>query len=234
MKRKHIGILSGCLVGAVIGLVFAKAGFTFSWFTQDNNIPQDLTAQSVASYFGGGKGTAKEPYLIKGPRHFYNLAWLQYLGEFNKQSDTTDENGRKVLKQYYFQLDNDIDMNGYVLPPIGTTLNPFIGSFNGNNHVVKNLTVSDDYSKMTKHPVKAAEHVTDNLLNGCEIIGTFGVVGLYDTQISQYSISNQINAVTTFILTMSRSSPRERKSLPVSYAVIRVDPLRIVVPTIVS
>lgn len=200
MKRKHIGILSGCLVGAVIGLVFAKAGFTFSWFTQDNNIPQDLTAQSVASYFGGGKGTEAEPYLIKGPRHFYNLAWLQYLGEFNKQSETLDENGRKVLKQYYFQLDNDIDMNGYVLPPIGTTLNPFIGSFDGNNHVVENLTVSDDYSKMTKHPVKAADHVTGDVLNDCEIIGTFGVVGLYDTQISQYSISNQINAVTNLYL----------------------------------
>ena len=200
MKRKHIGILSGCLVSAVIGLVFAKAGFTFSWFTQDNNIPQDLTAQSVASYFGGGTGIAGDPYLIKGPRHFYNLAWLQYLGEFNKQSDTTDENGRKVLKQYYFQLDNDIDMNGYVLPPIGTTLNPFIGSFDGNNHVVKNLTVSDDYSKMTKHPVKAADHVTGDVLNDCEIIGTFGVIGLYDTQISQYSISNQINAVTGLYL----------------------------------
>lgn len=201
MKRKHIGILSGCLVGAVIGLVFAKAGFTFSWFTQDNNIPQDLTAQSVASYFGGGKGTEAEPYLIKGPRHFYNLAWLQYLGEFNKaESETLDENGRKVLKQYYFELDNDIDMNGYVLPPIGTTLNPFIGSFNGNNHVVKNLTISDDYSKMTKHPVKAAGHVTGDVLNDCEIIGTFGVVGLYDTQISQYSILNQINAVTGLYL----------------------------------
>ncbi len=201
MKRKHIGILSGCLVSAVIGLVFAKAGFTFSWFSQDNNIPQNLTGASVASYFGGGKGTATEPYLIKGARHFYNLAWLQYLGEFNKpESNTPDDKGRMVLKQYHFKLANDIDMNGYVLPPIGTTTNPFIGSFDGDNHVVKNLTVSDDFSKMTKHPVKAAEHVTGNVLNDCEIIGTFGVVGLYDTQISKYSISNQINAVTKLYL----------------------------------
>lgn len=201
MKRKHIGILSGCLVSAVIGLVFAKAGFTFSWFSQDNDIPQNLTAESVASFFGGGKGTATEPYLIKGARHFYNLAWLQYLGEFNKPDpDKTDGNKITVLKQYYFRLDNDIDMKDYVLPPIGTTLNPFIGNFDGNDHVVKNLTISDDFSKMTKHPVKAAEHVKNDVLNDCEIIGTFGVVGLYDTQISEYSISNQINAVTRLYL----------------------------------
>lgn len=201
MKRKYIGILSGCLMTAMIGLVFAKAGFTFSWFSQDKNIPQNLTAESVASYFGGGKGTAEEPYLIKGARHFYNLAWLQYLGEFNKpESDTKDENGRIVLKQYYFQLDNDINMKDYVLPPIGTKTNPFIGSFDGKGHVVKNLVVSDDYSKMTKHPVKASEHVTDEVLNDCEIIGTFGVVGLYNNQINNYSISNQINAVTQLYL----------------------------------
>lgn len=200
MKKKYIGILSGCLMTAVIGLVFAKAGFTMSWFDQDKDIPQNLRAESVASYFGGGKGTATEPYLIRGARHFYNLAWLQYLGRFNEPVSDEDTDGKKTLNQYYFQLENDIDMDGYFLPPIGTTANPFIGNFNGNDHVVKNLVVTDDFSKMERRPVKASEYVENNILKDCDIIGTFGVVGLYDTQMNKYTISNEINAVTGLYL----------------------------------
>ena len=37
------------------------------------------------------------------------------------------------------EVNNDINMNGMVIPPIGTDTYPFIGEFNGNNYTISNF-----------------------------------------------------------------------------------------------
>ncbi len=155
---------------------------SLSWFVNKSTLPDDFEGESGKAFFGGGEGTSESPYQIKNARHFYNLCWLQYLGRFNK-----DTNNDKVIDQVYFQLKNDIDCStlGSALPPIGTTRYPFVGNFNGNDHIVKNYTITDKYSELTKHPSIIDTENTyytqgNTTINYCSIIGTFGVIG-YNT-----------------------------------------------------
>ena len=118
-------------------------------------------------------------YEIKTPEQLYNLAWLQYLGYFNDQP-------------FYFYLSADLDMTGWVLPPIGTKEYPFLGSFDGNGYTISNLTVSNradgtdmeaGSGKDSEMPLQVKEELTKDgatdLGEEAEIIGLFGVVGEY-------------------------------------------------------
>ena len=174
MKRKTtlallIGMVSFTAVVAVTGSI--------AWFTPTAMIEKKdnpLDGSTLGAYFAYGNGTpASEEhpndnvYGITNPRHLYNLAWLQYLGFFNKDA----EDG----KQYYFELADNIDMTGWVLPPIGTENKPFIGNFNGNGYVVSGLTVSNQFSDYDKHP----SDVTSSNFTVPHILGFFGVIGDY-------------------------------------------------------
>ncbi len=127
-------------------------------------------------------GTKENPYLLTNRRHFYNLAWLQYLGYFNEETEGA------ITKQYYFSLSNDIDCNGLALPPIGTTKYPFIGNFDGQNHTISNYTITDNYNTLhnTSHPsiiddASKGYHTSGaETINYCSIVGTFGVIGSYN------------------------------------------------------
>ena len=141
-------------------------------------------------YFGGGDGSAETPYIISSKTHLYNLAWLQYLGYFDGSSEP------KQSLQPYFKLTNDINMNGITLPPIGTEEYPFLGNFNGQNHTISNLTVSNDYSDFgTAKPVTITS--ADDF-NPPEIVGFFGTVGNLPDQGLTYSSS--IISMTNFTL----------------------------------
>ena len=59
---------------------------SFAWFTNADFIEPNISGYSVAAYFGGGDGSTNDPFKIKNARHLYNLAWLQYLGYFNKRA----------------------------------------------------------------------------------------------------------------------------------------------------
>ena len=175
MKKKAklaflISMVAFATVVAVTGSI--------AWFSPTASIEKEknpVTGTVLGAYFAYGNGiptTEGHPndrvYGITNPRHLYNLAWLQYLGFFNKES----ENG----KQYYFELADNIDMAGWVLPPIGTETHPFIGNFNGNGFVVSNLTISNKFSDYDKHPsdVDATNYVAPH------IIGFFGAIGDYN------------------------------------------------------
>ena len=177
MKRKlSIALLGGITLFS--GL--AVAAGTLAWFVPLAKIEKDdnpLSGSSSGAYFAYGNGiptTAEHPenrvYGITVPRHLYNLAWLQYLGYFN----LNEENG----KQYYFELGDNIDMTGWVLPPIGTELRPFIGNFNGNGYVISGLTVSNKFSDFKRHPGV----VTSGNFVQPHIMGFFGVVGDYNSK----------------------------------------------------
>ena len=167
MKRKtSIALLSAVIsTGVVIGISSA-----ISWFlpaivieASDNKI----TGTIEGAYYESGEGTEELPFVISQPRHLYNLAWLQYLGYYNKAA----ENG----KQYYFVLKHDIDMSGWTIPPIGTEEYPFIGHFDGQGSVLTGLSTSNSFSDFARHPSVIRESYYNE--HKPNIVGFFGVIG---------------------------------------------------------
>ena len=150
MKNKIKNIIGLSILSGVAGI--GALSSALAWFDgraklEDENL---LLGSSIGAYFGGGDGSSGTPYIISSPTHVYNLAWLQYLGFFNYDK-THIQGGQEVAgadgaidKQYYFILQNDIDMDGMYIPPIGTETYPFVGNFNGNNHVVSDFTTSNN------------------------------------------------------------------------------------------
>lgn len=190
--RKRLKIALGC--GGAALMMASLFSVSYAWFSAANRATLDSgEGYTAASYFAGGDGTAATPYLIDKPIHLYNLAWLQYLGYFNKTS-----NG--AYKQIYFALSDDVDMDptqgiNWTLPPIGTTDNPFIGSFDGAGHTISNLVVDNKIGDgdITRKPA-GVESIT-----GVNIVGTFGVVGPYNLS-SSYTYSSAVNTVKNVYL----------------------------------
>jgi len=93
-------------------------GYPFLWW-QDINCPPK---------YGGGNGTEQEPYQIHTAQH---------LNKIGPSIDDWDK---------HFILMNDIDLSDFVgteFNLIGDTwTDPFVGVFNGNGHVISNLTYS--------------------------------------------------------------------------------------------
>ncbi len=181
MKRKNI-LLAGILVllSSIVLVVYGYAWYAGKKF-------ESLEGKVNPSYFAGGNGSKEQPFKITNKIHMYNLAWLQYLGVFNK--DVLDDG---QLKQYHFKISvEEIDMTGLALPPIGTEDNPFIGSFEGNGCVIKNVITSNNISSLKEHPN------FDNFNLG-SVVGFFGVIG--DNGTLPHTISNTVNSVNNFFL----------------------------------
>lgn len=179
-----------------LSLAFAFVAVTFCWFSRGELLNfRDDFGSAKASYFGGGDGSSEEnAYVISSSTHFYNLAWLQYLGYFNAAGGAN--NGRL---QSYFKLTKNIDMselqrNGTVsaLPPIGTEQYPFIGNFNGNGHKIDKVFVSNLMSDLIVRPTTYKTATDDNnnevlavygtagtTTKAVNIVGLFGVTGDY-------------------------------------------------------
>ena len=175
-----IGILSIVLFTCIAASALTAA---YAWLTPGQPVAFDAKGNAIAGYFYGGTGTKDDPYILASPKHVYNLAWLQYLGTFN----VTDENGN--LKQFFFELNNDIDMEPSVyrvLPPIGTTRYPFVGNFNGNGYSISNAIVANiidpDNNQISEFPPAVLQEGSDrqNALQNVEIVGFFGVIGEYE------------------------------------------------------
>ena len=162
---------------------------SLAWFIAENKIPDiDINGTSNGAYFAYGNGSAESPFGIATPRQLYNLSWLQYHGMFNE-----DKNSDGVIdKQFYFELAEDLDMTGWELPPIGTEDNPFLGNFNGNSHIISNLTISNK-TTFDKKPISIDYNVQP------KIVGFFGVVG-EGVETLDYSYDSSINSLQDFTL----------------------------------
>ncbi len=174
--KKLLGII---LIGVASFTAFLSV--TTAWFSMSTDVNMsNFEGQSEAAYFAGGDGSEDNPYQITNQKHLYNLAWLQYLGYFNEE----DESGHII--QTYFTLNDDVDMSGLTLPPIGTTLYPFVGNFDGNGHTIENYTISNEYTtnEIEKKPFRVAD------VQDVNIVGMFGVVGDIDsTLVGKYDTS---------------------------------------------
>ena len=195
------------LVSILLFIAFTVTGYAWLCVVSDI-LDGNLDGSAVMGYFEGGEGTKEKPYLIKYPYQVYNLAWLQYLGQFNKE----DKDGNII--QVYFQLIDDINMENMVLPPIGTYDNPFVGHFDGAGHLIYNLTVSNyldidtaetEFGIVTR-PLSVTEIDPEEKM--VSVVGFFGVVGALDEQTkkkladdsSVAEISEKVNAVHDLFL----------------------------------
>lgn len=192
MKRIYMAIISIlCSIGIAIAISHA-------WFVNGYDVDPLATGSSAEAYYHSGTGTEDEPFIITTPRHLYNFAWLQYLGTYNK----TIEDGN--YKNYYFQLgvngttNQTLNMDGWYLPPIGTTVNPFIGNFNGQGWKITNLHTTNNFGDFgNKHPStivapnETAAIGQENFAN-CDVIGFFGSVGKFN----QTRINPNVNSGT--------------------------------------
>ena len=97
----------------------------------NNRIEQDNVAEiqdgdlEDDGMFAGGSGTEDDPYLIQTAKQLDNIRLL---------------NSYRERKMPYFKLVEDIDLAEYKnWIPIGTEDNPFVGTFDGDGHVIANL-----------------------------------------------------------------------------------------------
>ncbi len=158
---------------------------TLSWFAAERSLPEiDIDGSSEGAYFAYGTGTQSDPYGISNARHLNNLAWLQYNGTFN-----VDKDGNGEVDHFYFELANDITFaagSEYYIPPIGTESNPFVGVFDGQNHTITGVVVTNNESEFTNKPERITYSQSE-----AEIVGFFGVVG----RINNTSFSSATNAM---------------------------------------
>ena len=194
--KKHLPYVT---ISLTLLLVIVLIAMSLAWFGKPPLSP--VGGEVMPGYFAGGKGTAEQPYVINRPIHLYNLAWLQNTGRFNQP----DANG--AYTQYHFVLAADLDMKDIVLPPIGTATYPFIGTFESETSIsdgvtdevkytISNLTVSNviGSGEIEKRPQSVVE------LNGAEIIGMFGVIGVYDLAENYQTYGNIVPSVSDFYL----------------------------------
>lgn len=190
-----------------LSLAFAFVAVTFCWFSRGELLHfRDDFGSAKASYFGGGDGSSEEKaYVISSSTHFYNLAWLQYLGYFNAAGGAN--NGRL---QSYFKLTKNIDMrelqrNGTVsaLPPIGTEQYPFIGNFDGCGYKIDNVFVSNLMSDLIVRPTTYKTATDDNNNEVLAVYGTAGtttkavnIVGLFGVT-GDYGVSADVKGVVS-------------------------------------
>lgn len=193
--KKTVTVL---IVALTVVLLVQAVGL--AWMS-DNGLssPIDITSNVHKAYFESGDGSKETPYVIATPLQLYYFAWLQYLGYFNQDGD---DEGTEI-DTVYFTLKNDIDMyttdeDGkplqYVLPPIGTTDNPFVGNFDGAGHTVKNAVIENYYSSLIEPP----NETTSENFKGVEIIGFFGVVGSLPED--KYTYDSSANEVKNLVL----------------------------------
>ena len=198
MKEQAIGNLrSNRILLLIVSLVLLLSLVTvsYAWFGPWIEFwNESFSGSSITAYFAGGDGSPEDPYQITQPVHIYNLAWLQYLGVFNRDEDQNEQ----VDMQYYFVLNNNVDMNGMIIPPIGTEENPFIGNFNGQGYCISRATVSNYVTEtqgdggIEQMPSFIDEIDTNITIEGevqsnKAIVGFFGVVGDWD-----YSLDGKI------------------------------------------
>lgn len=191
MFKKTSILLFNCLLILVL-----LSTSIYAWYTNYVGFKahDDIQLSSNTGYFAGGNGTKDNPYLISSAVHLYNLAWLQDLGYFDD-------------KIYYFELNNDVDMNqinnivGY-LPPIGingsgmddeSKAYKFKGHFEGNQYKISNLKINTTEFDMYPSVINDI-----NSFNFGDSVGVFGYT--YGEYQNEALLENSSSTVQNVIL----------------------------------
>lgn len=86
----------------------------------------------VNALFAGGDGEYDDPYTISCLRHLENIHKTKYYDE---------EDGWYVGGNHFKMIDN-ISLSGVAWVPLGTGVQAFTGTFDGNNHTISNLSLN--------------------------------------------------------------------------------------------
>jgi len=145
-------------------------------------ISNELAVEDTDFLFAGGDGTVETPYLITTPTHLRNISLLVDFG--------------KPFTGKFFKLEQNIDVGkDNPLPAIGSDTKPFNGTFDGDNKIISNLSITTAQSSsyqglfgyinsagtiknlgVTSSEVKGAGYVgglVGNLQNGAKIENSF-------------------------------------------------------------
>lgn len=99
---------------------------------------------------------------------------------------------------YHYKLMNDLDMEGVSFTPIGNLSNKFTGSFDGDGHIIKNLTTSNaDYVGLfgcTNNAVIKNLGIEDCNITGKYVVGSIAGYGLNTTISKCFSKNLKINS----------------------------------------
>lgn len=152
----------------------------------------DVWDGTIASGFAGGTGTENDPYQIS------TAAQLAYFAK--------TVNDGKWYDGEYIILKNNINLNDKEWTPIGTDSHPFRGNFDGGNHTVTRMLISNSsadyvglFGECTRHNINSAiKNITvkDSDIHGKRHVGA--IVG-YAKEINIEncrSIGNTINGKT--------------------------------------
>ncbi len=122
----------------------------------DYTIPESKKEWSgeIAKQFKSGKGTKKEPYIIKTPAELALMA-----KKVNSGSDVDK----------YFELGSDIDLSQAEWVPIGNNEFVFKGNFDGKGYTIRNMTITE--------PFGYSEPGLFDSYNFAGVGGFFGIVG---------------------------------------------------------
>ncbi len=95
-----------------------------SYIRYDENITSSINVIAEFEFlYGGGNGTAINPFVIASYEHLLNMAFYP---------------------DAYYKLVNDLDLSDFSHDPLFDEDNPFKGNFNGGDHIIKNLTIETE------------------------------------------------------------------------------------------
>lgn len=213
-----LSIISGfsAIALATSTIAWFAIGTHISFGTDTNDV--NVTGGSVASYYESGSGAIDDKYVISDKIHLYNLAWLQYIGYYNAYKTSFQENAPSDIVQCYFELKNDINMDGLTLPPIGTEKYPFLGNFDGRGYTISNFTISNDNPVPDSSDFGVAKPANFYSGEQSKIVGFFGVVGkLPDQNISYTSSIVNVSNLTLKDFTVTSKTSQTLIGLAAGY-----------------
>lgn len=144
---------------------------------------------TIADGFAAGTGTENDPYQIN------TAAELAYFAK--------SVNGGRWYDREYIILKNNINLNDKEWTPIGNDRNPFRGNFDGRNHTVTGMRISNSsanyvglFGECTRYNINSAiKNITveNSVITGKEhvgaIIGYAGEINIENCQ----SVGNTVN-----------------------------------------
>uniref|UniRef100_UPI0037DBF8B9 InlB B-repeat-containing protein n=1 Tax=Candidatus Methanomassiliicoccus intestinalis TaxID=1406512 RepID=UPI0037DBF8B9 len=103
-------------------------------------------------------------YLISTPADLQLLSSIIYFSNDNFSNQT-------------IKLTRDLDMSGYSFNPIGTSKNNFKGTFDGNNHIIKNLSIHTIRSNTALFSEAEGATFKNIHLSNCNFKTDYGEIG---------------------------------------------------------
>ena len=170
------------------GLAFFGAAFAVGLGVAINSENNQTYEAAYAAWTGSGSGTSSDPYLI-GTK-----------AELEKFRDIVNGiNGETQNLAACGKLTNDIDLEGdtdHQWTPIGNDTNMYTGTFDGDNHIVDGIFISEPTGNYKGLFGLAGNGVTlKNLTIKGKVIGNRAIGGLVGMISSIGSVSNCINYV---------------------------------------